>query len=160
MSRPKLAVCGASWFCSDPRFPDKSFPEILCQQHNWDLLTLARGGCSNLAIALQIEHAISVSADYILVQTVGPDRIEIPIVNTARATTVWDKMRQAFNWHGWFDNQPHLYQRSRGIANIQYHPHPDVSSKNEFLTEPTTISESMNNLAFDGPNSGCYRMTE
>jgi len=116
-----LAVCGDSWFSSELRFPGQSFPEILAERLGWNLLSLARGGCSNFAIALQINRAIELGADFVLASTTTPDRIELPI------------SAQTFDF-------------KRGLSNIKYSPHPDLSSLNKFLTDPTIISESINNL--------------
>jgi hypothetical protein len=53
-------------------------------------------------------------------------------------------MRKDFNWVKWLLAFPGLYDASRGLSNIcSQHPGTD-----EFMTDPTIISESMNNLAF------------
>lgn len=116
-----LAVCGDSWFSSELKFPGKSFPEILAKQLDCNLLSLARGGCSNFAIALQIDRAIESRADFIVCTSTTHDRIELPI-------------------------PPFIFDTDRGLANIKYQPHPDLSSQHDFLVEPTVISESINNL--------------
>jgi len=116
-----LAVCGDSWFSSELKFPGQSFPEIVANRMGWELLSLARGGCSNFTIALQINKAIELKADFILCTTTTPDRIELPIL-------------------------PFVFDTNRGLENIKYSPHPDLSSQHKFLIEPTVISESINNL--------------
>lgn len=150
----KLAVCGDSWFCSDLEWPGRSFGEIIANENTWDLISLARGGCSNVAIALQIDQAIAMSADVVVIATTTPDRIEIPILTQHQ--TMWESLKSAFNWNGFSQNQLAIYDKSRILANIKYHPHPDLSSKHDFLVNPCIISESMNNLAFYGPNSQKY----
>jgi len=151
----KLAVCGDSWFSSDLEWPGRSFGEILANQLNYELISLARGGCSNVAIALQIDQAIAMKADVVVIGTTTPDRIEIPILT--KNQSMWNALKSAFNWLGFSDRQLSIYKKSRGLANIKYHPHPDLSSKHEFLVDPCIISESMNNLAFHGPNSDKYK---
>ena len=151
----KLAVCGDSWFSSDLEWPDRSFGEILANQHNYELISLARGGCSNVAIALQIDQAIAMKADVVVIGTTTPDRIEIPILT--KHQNMWNALKSAFNWLDFSRRQLSIYKKSRGLANIKYHPHPDLSSKHEFLVDPCIISESMNNLAFHGPNSDKYK---
>ena len=129
-----LAVCGDSWFASDIKYPGKSFGEILADQNGFNLLSLARGGCSNFAIALQIDKAIELKVDYVIVGTTTPDRIEIPM-------------------------QIQGYDKLKGLSNIQYAPHPDLSSQHAFLVDPTIISESMSNLTIDSGNAEFYNLT-
>lgn len=154
-----VAVCGDSWFTSDTNFPGASMGEILARTHSWNLLSLARGGCSNFAIALQVEKAIELKADIVVLGTTTPDRIELPIIQESNLS-IWDKLKKSFTWEGWVFNQPTMYIKRRGLSNIQYHPHPDLSSQHSFLTSPTVISESMNNLAFDSYNSDYYTLTD
>ena len=151
----KLAVCGDSWFCSDLEWPGRSFGEIISEKNNWELISLARGGCSNVTIALQIDQAIAMSADMVVIATTTPDRIEIPIL--AKHQSMWESLKSAFDWNGFGEKQLAIYDKLRGLANIKYHPHPDLSSKHDFLVDPCIISESMNNLAFFGPNSQRYQ---
>lgn len=154
-----LAVCGDSWFTSDTNFPDTSMGEILATTNGWSFLSLARGGCSNFAIALQVEKAIELKADIVVVGTTTPDRIELPIIQESNLN-IWDRLKKSFTWEGWIFNQPTMYSKRRGLSNIQYHPHPDLSSQHAFLTNPSVVSESMNNLAFDSYNSEYYNLTD
>jgi hypothetical protein len=154
-----LAVCGDSWFCSDIKFPGRSFGEILANKKQWNFLSLARGGCSNFAIALQIDKAIELSADFIIVGTTSADRIEVPIMSD-KTKSIWAKAKSVFTHQDWFTAQPSIYDKSRGLANIQYSPHPDLSSNHSFLVDPTIISESLNNLAFQSANSKLYNLTD
>jgi len=141
----KFAVCGDSWFSSDPRFPGASFGEIIAEQNNWELISLARGGCSNFTIALQIDKSLEMGAEFILVGTTTIDRIELPIIDNSTKSH-WEKLKAAFNWKDWGGVQPNVFDKSRGLSNVQYSPHPDLSSRHDFLVAPTIISESMNNL--------------
>ena len=159
-TRKKIAICGASWFSADLAFPGLSFGEKLAKKVDFDLISLARGGCSNFTIALQVDKAIELGADYVVVGTDTWDRIEMPIIDS-NYEHINAYIKRIFSWNSWHDRQPGQYEPSRGLANIQYNPHPDLSSKHEFLTDPTTISESLNNLAF--PESGAndfYKLTD
>jgi hypothetical protein len=148
----QLFVCGDSWFTTDPNNPTQSFSGQLAHQHNLKLTSFARIGCSNFAIALQIDQAIKHAKNFqapyynnfILIGPTTPDRIELPIIDD----NIWSKTKQFFNWRGWFDYQPGVYIRRRGLANIKYGRN-DLSSQHQFLNNPTVISESLNNLAFD-----------
>ena len=148
----KLAVCGDSWFCSDLKHPGASFGEILTSANQWELLSLARGGCSNIAISLQVDMAIALNADLVIVGTTSADRIEIPIQPT--------KLSSTFNWTGWETNVTRSFDKTKGLSNIQYAPHPDLSSLHTFLNDPTMISESMNNLAFKRANTEYYSLSD
>jgi hypothetical protein len=57
----------------------KHFTDKLRDNYNWDIVMLARGGCSNFTIRLQIDEIIKHNPDLIIVGTTAPDRIEIPI---------------------------------------------------------------------------------
>jgi len=142
----KLAVCGDSWFTCDTAYPAQSFSELISSKNNWELLSLARAGCSNFTICLQVNHAIQVNADVVIVGVTTPDRIEVPIVPTD-ADSPWSRMRKLFTWENWFHNAPRAFDKTRGLANIRY-TDKDLSGLHDFLVDPTVVSESMNNLVF------------
>jgi hypothetical protein len=75
----KLAICGDSWFSIDRNALNSSFSELMCSQQSWELLNLARPGASNFAICLQIDHAVKLGADFIVINTTEPGRIEVPL---------------------------------------------------------------------------------
>lgn len=140
-----IAVCGDSWFSADPNLPGKSFSEILCAENNWNLLSLARGGCSNFAIALQVDKAIELDADMVVLGTTTPDRSEFPIINDQNIS-IWQKLKSCFNWNDWFNNQPEVYNKSRGISNVLHTN--SLSATHGWISDPTIVSESLNNLMF------------
>ena len=152
MKKRVLAVCGDSWYSSVHDYPGESFGEIICDQNDLELLSLARGGASNFAIALQIDEAIKRQVDFIVCGTTSPDRIEIPI-NVAP----FEEISKWFNWQFWARISSKTYKKSRGLANVQYKPHPDISSDHEWLNTPSIISESINNLAFMHNNFEHYK---
>lgn len=145
-SAKTLAICGDSWFTSDLGNPGKSFGEVLSSKYGYELLSLARGGCSNFAISLQVRKAIDLGADIVIVGPTTPDRIEIPII--AKNLSAWEKLKQAFNVQEWFTNQPSCYDPKRGLDNIKYFSDLDLSGQHSFLNNPSVLSESLNNLAF------------
>lgn len=158
--RKKLAICGASWFTADKKHPGKSFGEKIAEKLNLELVSLARGGCGHFAIALQINEAIKMQVDYIVVGTDTWDRFELPIINSDNKST-WQKLKDNFNWRSWRQVQPEAYDITRGLANVQYYPHPDLSSDHAFLTNPTIINESLNNLTFPDANvNNFYKLTD
>jgi hypothetical protein len=144
-----IAVCGDSWFAAEPNFPNKSFGEIICDRNDWKLWSLARGGCSNFAIALQVDKAIELKADFVVVGTTTPDRSEFPIINE-KNYSIWEILKKSFSWKSWFHTQPEVYVKSRGISNILHTN--SVSSTYEWICDPTIMSESLNNLMFYNNN--------
>lgn len=140
-----IAVCGDSWFSADPDFPGKSFGELVCVKNNWELLSLARGGCSNFTIALQVDKAIERRADFVILGTTTPDRGEFPIINIQNSS-IWDKLKSSFNWENWFTTQPEVYVKARGISNVLHTN--SLSSTHNWISNPTIVSESFNNLVF------------
>ena len=140
-----VAVCGDSWFSADTALPGKSFGEVMCDKNEWKLLSLARGGCSNFAIRLQVDKAIELNADVVIIGTTTPDRGEFPIINSQNKL-IWEKLKSSFNWKDWFTSQPKVYIKSRGISNVLHTN--SVSSTHPWIQDPTIISESLNNLMF------------
>jgi len=140
-----VAICGDSWFSADADHPGISFGEIMCARNNWSLHSLARGGCSNFAIALQVDKAIELNSSFVVLGTTTPDRAEFPIIND-KNISIWEKLKKSFNWHDWFGAQPEMYVKSRGISNVLHTN--SVSSTYPWISEPTIISESLNNLFF------------
>lgn len=141
----RLAVCGDSWWSADLNYPDKSFGEILCAKNDWELLSLARGGCSNFAIALQVDKAIELGADFVVIGATTPDRAEFPIIDNTNIS-IWQKLKETFDWSNWFSTQPDVFVKSRGISNVSHTN--SLSSTYDWVKNPTIISESLNNLAF------------
>ena len=100
-----VAICGGSYFSADPELPGQSFAEVMCSRNNWQLWSLARGGCSNFAIRLQVDKAIELGADIVVLGPVGPDRGEFPII-TEDNRSIWDRLKDSFNWTDWGKTQP------------------------------------------------------
>jgi hypothetical protein len=146
MNKKTLAVCGPSWFASSKHMPGQSWPEQFCKNYNWNLISLAIGGCTNFAIALQIDQAIKLKVDFIVVGSATWDRIDIPIQQTA--TRSYEKIKELFTHDYWTSNQPYSYLKKLGLSNIQHNKN-DLSSDNSWvLPTPTIHSNSLNTLAF------------
>lgn len=140
----KLAICGDSWFSSDTRYPGRSFGELLCAKREWELITLALGGCSTFAICLQVDKAIETRCDFVIVGTTTPDRIDIPMMDRG-IPGPFQRIRDLFDWQNYFENSPGVFDRQRGLSNIQYDPE-FLSSRHDFLIDPTIYSATMANL--------------
>jgi hypothetical protein len=146
----KLAICGDSWMTPTLNYPDTHFSEIIAKHYNAELLALSRSGCSNGAICLQIEESIKRNADFVIIGSTTPDRIEIPLPEN-RISKIYLKSWKIFSK----SKNSGKYKKNRGIANISYSKHPDLSTKNNFMVNPVLISESINNLIWqeEGLNS-------
>lgn len=141
-----LAICGDSWFCGDRKYPGRSFGEILCDQNDWNLISLAIGGCSAFAICLQIDKAIEMHADFVVIGTTTPDRLDIPILNCGMPES-YQKIRDLFDWDNFFHNSPGVFDPKLGISNID-HGRSYLSSENSYAKtyRPTIYSATMANL--------------
>lgn len=106
--RKVLAVCGDSYMAAvapDEYGAESHFTEILAQKLDWDYMTFARGGCSNHTIRLQIDEAIKINPNLVIIGTTSPDRIEFPIFPI-------DRNQENF-WEG-------VYKKQNGLSNISY----------------------------------------
>jgi hypothetical protein len=68
-----IVVCGDSFMAPDPHAPGRHFSEIM------GAVSLARPGCSNTDICFQIEQAIRLQADRVIIGTTDPARIELKL---------------------------------------------------------------------------------
>lgn len=147
MQRKKnFVVCGDSWFSTDSDYAGCSFGEVIAEKYDLELISLARGGCSNFAIGLQVNRAIELRPDFVIVGCTTWDRIEIP--NTVPDTTD----RSFMNWFDWPRRAESTgqYQQSQGLLNIRYsHAANELSSVYSQPALETVISESINNLIWE-----------
>ena len=66
-----IVVCGDSFMASDPRAPGRHFSEII------GAISLARPGCGNIDICFQIDEAIKLGADCVIIGTTDSARTEL-----------------------------------------------------------------------------------
>jgi hypothetical protein len=128
---PVLGVCGDSYFAATQDLENridcsgsggKHFSELMAKRLNYDYYTMARGACSNTAIRLQIDEMINQKVDFVLVGTTFPSRIEYII-------------------------RKKEFEYTKGIYNIDYSYHPDISSLNtNFQENLGTASETIGNV--------------
>ena len=124
---PVLGVCGDSYWGATlndgGHWPaehlidseGKHFTELLAKAIGYEYFTLARAGCSNSVIRLQIEAMIDKKVDFVIFGNTTEHRIEIPLTT---------------------------FHRSLGIQNISYERYPNQSKKH-ITKKPTTISENL-----------------
>lgn len=143
----KVAVCGDSWFSTDLKLPGQSFGQVLCETNQWQLIDLARGGCTNFAISLQVDRAIEMKADFVLLGTTTSDRLDIPFIR--KKQSFWEKFSEKFDWSSWSSNIDDwkAYTKSKGLGNINFvHHRNNGSAYNKGLEDHTVISETINNF--------------
>jgi hypothetical protein len=119
-----LYVCGDSFSApsSIEEFKGTSYAELTAKKLGWNLVHLARQGCSNGGIRIQIQEAINNRADFVIVGPTSHDRMEIP---ATAAPYDW-KTDHSRSWGN--DLQEHLlnqefkngYDPAAGIDNVNY----------------------------------------
>lgn len=120
-----LMVAGCSFSAPSQTLPGTSWSEVLAKKLGWRLTNLARQGCSNGGIRIQIDEIRRQRPDFAIVTPTFWDRMEIP----AQGAT--------FDWNGTQPNennnlQNHLqdqaigngYNRQAGIRNVNYGREP------------------------------------
>jgi len=117
----KLMVAGCSFSAPAQKHPGTSWSEIMAAKLGWDLENLARQGCSNGGVRIQIEEIRRQRPDFAVITPTFWDRMEIP----ARAAP-YDWSTPASGWDPPLqrhlqkrDNQ-HGYSRAAGIDNVNY----------------------------------------
>jgi hypothetical protein len=117
----KLMVAGCSYSAVSRTHPGTAWSELLAQRLGWDLENLARQGCSNGGIRVQIDEILRQRPDFAVITPTFWDRMEIP---ATAAPFDWRKKR-----NGWDpDVQRHLqdrtlkngYRQEDGINNVNY----------------------------------------
>lgn len=66
-----IVVCGDSFMAPDPRAPGRHFSELM------SALSLARPGCGNIDICFQIDEAIRLGAERVIIGTTDSARTEL-----------------------------------------------------------------------------------
>jgi hypothetical protein len=146
--KKKLMVAGCSFSAVSQRFPGTSWSEVLAKKLDWDLVNLARQGCSNGGIRIQIDEILRQKPDFAIVTPTFWDRMEIPAKAAPYDWTIppggWDPPLQQ---HLQDRTRKNGYNRDDGIDNVNYgnnnynmicetifslaenYPHPYRSSK-------------------------------
>jgi len=123
----KLMVAGCSFSAVSKTLPGTAWSEVLAQKlGNWDLVNLARQGCSNGGIRIQIDEIRCQRPDFAVIMPTFWDRMEIPADSVPYD---WSQKPSAG------ENPPlerHLqnrklgngYCREDGISNVNYGTEP------------------------------------
>lgn len=144
----KLMVAGCSFSAVSQTLPGTSWSELLAQKlGNWELVNLARQGCSNGGIRIQMDEIRRQRPDWAVIGPTFWDRMEIP---ARSAPYDWSQPPSAG------ENPPlerHLQDRTRGNG---YRREDGIRNVNYGLKPSNMICETIFTLAenFDHP----YRM--
>jgi hypothetical protein len=118
----KLMVAGCSFSATTNPADGTSWSEVLAGKLGWELTNLARQGCSNGGVRIQIEEIRRQRPAFAIITPTFWDRTEIPVKS---APYKWDSQATG----GWNPKiQEHLqdrtikngYRREDGINNINY----------------------------------------
>lgn len=120
--KKKLMVAGCSFSAPATHGLDgTSWSERLADRLGWDLVNLARQGCSNGGIRLQIEEIRRQRPDFAIVTPTFWDRMEIPAT-----ATPYDWTQKTKGWNPPLErhlqdrNRKNGYRREDGINNVNY----------------------------------------
>lgn len=125
----KLIVCGCSYSAPASaeytHLKNTSYGEVLAEKLGWDVEILARQGCSNGGIRIQIDEVLRQRPDFAIIAPTFHDRMEIP----ASAAPYVPRKDENKGWNS--DLQQHLqtahlngYDASQGINNVNYGNNP------------------------------------
>lgn len=119
--KKKLMVAGCSFSAVSQTAPGTSWSEVLAEKLDWDLVNLARQGCSNGGIRIQIEEIRRQRPDFAIVGPTFWDRMEIPARAAPYDWTIppggWDPPLQQ---HLQDRTRKNGYSREDGIDNVNY----------------------------------------
>lgn len=124
--KKKLMVCGCSFSAPSESLPGTSYGELLARKLDWDLVHLARQGCSNGGIRIQIDEVLRQRPDFAIIAPTFHDRMEIPA-----GAAPYDFRSDDYKGPG-SDLQMHLqnidikngYDPKVGIQNVNYNNKP------------------------------------
>lgn len=114
-------VCGCSFSAPSQHLPGTAYGEVLSRRLGWDVEILARQGCSNGGIRVQIDEVLRQRPTFAIIAPTFHDRMEIP----AGAAPYVPPANENKGWNS--DLQKHLqtnhntgYDRDAGIDNVNY----------------------------------------
>ena len=124
--KKKLIVAGCSFSGPSETLPGTSYAEVLAKKLDWDLVHLARQGCSNGGIRIQIDEIIRQQPDFAIIAPTFHDRMELP----ASSAPYQPAKNENKGWNS--DLQQHLqntelkngYDPADGIRNVNYNNQP------------------------------------
>jgi len=140
----KLMVAGCSFSAVSQTLPGTSWSEQLAHKLGWQLTNLARQGCSNGGIRIQIEEIRRQRPDFAIITPTFWDRMEIPAA--AAPYQAVENENQ-----GW-SNDLQLHLQDRKLAN-GYDPAAGIDNINYGNNPYRMICETIFSLAQNGPHA-------
>jgi hypothetical protein len=118
-----LMIAGCSYSAPSRTLPGTSWSEVLANKLGWRLTNLARQGCSNGGIRIQIDEIRRQRPDFAIVTPTFWDRMEIPATGAAYS---WDKSEKgrALQDHLQDRSLGNGYDRKAGMQNVNYGDQP------------------------------------
>lgn len=114
-------IAGCSYSAVSLTHPGTAWSELLALRLGWDLVNLARQGCSNGGIRVQIDEILRQRPDFAIITPTFWDRMEIP---AAAAPFDWDHKQlncdPAVQNHLRDTKISNGYDRAAGLDNINY----------------------------------------
>lgn len=139
----KLIVCGDSFAAPSKKLPGTAHGELLAKKLGWEVEILARQGCSNGGIRIQIDEVLRQRPDFAIIAPTFHDRMEIPASN---APYIPEKDEHK----GWqSDLQSHL-QKNHGIG---YDPAAGIDNVNYGTNNYRMICETIFSLVENYPHT-------
>jgi len=123
----KLMVAGCSFSAPSKTLPGTSWSELLAQKlGNWELVNLARQGCSNGGIRIQMEEIRRQRPDFAIIGPTFWDRMEIPAKSAPYDWTqpISSGENPPLERHLQNRNLGNGYCRDDGIRNVNYGTEP------------------------------------
>lgn len=138
--RKKLVVCGDSFYSpvtSPDSYKGLHFCEVLTSKLDWDLVSYAKGACSNQVIRLQLDEAVKEKPDLVIVGVTNPERVEIPVIQNEERD-YWKLVHSNEN----------SFRFSKGLGDIVYNNRKDTAQNNPIFhkAQPRLLSETLNSL--------------
>ena len=125
----KLMVCGCSFSATSTieEYKGTSWSEVLADKLGWELQNVARQGCSNGGIRIQIDEVIRQRPDFAIITPTSYDRIEIPnfhkekisITNFNPFQPIVDLFLRPTDYEVYQDDKK-SYFKEAGLDNINY----------------------------------------
>ena len=118
-------ICGCSYSAPSKSLPGTSYGEVLANKLDWELENLARQGCSNGGIRIQIDEVIRQRPTFAIIAPTFYDRMEIPAsaapYDWTIEPTAWNTPLQQHLQHQSLLNG---YDVNAGIDNVNYGNNP------------------------------------
>ncbi|MGN6427102.1 MAG: SGNH/GDSL hydrolase family protein [Leifsonia sp.] len=101
--QPQVVAIGDSIAFGKGVRPDEAWPALIARQHGWQLTDLAvsgsgfvKAGWNGTTYRQQVDTALTLNPDYILIAATRNDRNEAPAAVTASATELLGELHDAF----------------------------------------------------------------